>query len=87
MRHGASTAFITLYTKTTGYITGASNEIMIKADRFGDATPADVVKGKTFTSASGLKLTGTKEVSGGLQTQTIELELRAHSSTVWYTRG
>lgn len=31
------------------------------ADSFGDATPADVPKGKTFTSASGLKQEGTWE--------------------------
>lgn len=32
---------------------------------FGDATAADVAKGKTFTSASGLKITGTQEASSG----------------------
>ena len=36
-----------------------------KASDFGDAVPSDVVSGKTFTSASGLKLTGTREESGG----------------------
>ena len=31
-----------------------------RADNFGDATAADVASGKTFTSAAGLKVTGTK---------------------------
>ena len=31
----------------------------------GDATAADVAKGKTFTSAAGLKVTGTMEAGGG----------------------
>ena len=33
---------------------------------FGDASTADVVKGKTFTSSNGLKITGTHECSDGL---------------------
>lgn len=32
---------------------------------FGDATAADVAKGKTFTSTAGLKVTGTMEAGGG----------------------
>ena len=32
---------------------------------FGDAAPEDVSKGKTFTSASGMKVTGTKEETSG----------------------
>lgn len=35
---------------------------------FGDATAADVVAGKTFTSAAGLKVTGTHECTGGIDT-------------------
>ena len=35
---------------------------------FGDATAADVVAGKTFTSAAGLKVTGTHECAGGIDT-------------------
>lgn len=34
------------------------------AEAFGDATIDDVAKGKTFTSANGVKLTGTMESSG-----------------------
>ena len=36
-----------------------------KKSSFGDATAADVAKGKTFTSAAGLKVTGTREDSAG----------------------
>ena len=35
---------------------------------FGDATAADVVSGKTFTSTAGLKVTGTHECSGSMDT-------------------
>lgn len=41
---------------------------------FGDATAADVVAGKTFTSSAGLKVTGTATISGStptLQTKSI----------------
>ena len=37
-------------------------------EKLGDATTADVAKGKTFTSASGLKVTGTHICSGGIDT-------------------
>ena len=40
---------------------GSGISIDAKASEFGDATPEDVAKGKTFTSASGLKVTGTLE--------------------------
>lgn len=35
---------------------------------FGDATPADVITGKTFTSASGVKVTGTLSSDVGIDT-------------------
>ena len=38
------------------------------ASNFGNATAADVAKGKTFTSSAGLKLTGTATSSGGEST-------------------
>lgn len=38
---------------------GCSTTVSVGGDRFGDATAADVAKGKTFTSAAGLKVTGT----------------------------
>ena len=37
---------------------------VVNSSAYGDAKPEDVAKGKTFTSANGLKLTGTME-SGG----------------------
>lgn len=54
--------------KSNGTITASA-----KASLFGDATPADVASGKTFTSSSGLKLTGTASSgssSGGLTMKT-----------------
>ena len=47
------------------YIVENTLSLTAKASDFGDAVPSDVVSGKTFTSASGLKLTGTREGSGG----------------------
>ena len=38
---------------------GGKVKIIIAGAELGDATPADVAKGKTFTSGSGLKQTGT----------------------------
>ena len=38
--------------------TGARNVSVIQASDFGDAEPADVLSGKTFTSSSGLKIEG-----------------------------
>ena len=40
---------------------GANVTMVVSGDAFGDATPADVAKGKTFTSQNGIKLVGTKE--------------------------
>ena len=40
---------------------GANVTMVMSGDAFGDATPADVTKGKTFTSQNGIKLVGTKE--------------------------
>lgn len=47
-----------------------STKIIHMVDRsvFGDATAADVAKGKTFTSTSGLKVTGSLVSSGGIDT-------------------
>ena len=44
------------------YLIRPSVEVALYAElgRFGDATDADVASGKTFTSSSGLKVTGTK---------------------------
>ena len=48
--------FIRPTEQTLGYIPEAK-----AASILGDATPSDVAKGKTFTSGSGVKQTGTKE--------------------------
>ena len=40
---------------------GGKVKIIIAGTELGDATPSDVAKGKTFTSGSGVKQTGTKE--------------------------
>ena len=44
------------------YLPATNTAVMAK---LGDATPADVVAGKTFTSASGFKITGTASGGGG----------------------
>ena len=41
-------------------------------EKLGDATAADVVEGKTFTSSAGLKVTGTHICSGGGTTPTLQ---------------
>ena len=41
-------------------------------DKFGDATAADVAAGKTFTSSSGVKVTGTADFSTGAQCEIIK---------------
>ena len=48
---------------------------MLDSNNFGDATAADVIKGKTFTSENGLKITGTYEPT------TTEPTLQAKSVT------
>lgn len=44
---------------------GKSCSLRTKAENLGDATAEDVAEGKTFTSAAGLKVTGTHVCSGG----------------------
>lgn len=46
-------------TKNVAIDKGGKVKIIIAGAELGDATPADVAKGKTFTSGSGLKQTGT----------------------------
>lgn len=50
------------------YRAGTTQAFMAPASFFGDATASDVAQGKTFTSATGLKVTGTHVCSGGLDT-------------------
>lgn len=46
--------------------------VNVKRTEFGDATAADVAKGKTFTSSAGLKVTGTAKVTTPtLQSKTV----------------
>lgn len=48
--------------------------VSVRATAFGNASPADVAKGKTFTSASGLKVEGTyeaKSTTPNLQTKSV----------------
>lgn len=47
---------------------GAEVAVVTPYENFGDATAADVAKGKKFTSAAGLMVTGTHECEGGLDT-------------------
>ena len=62
------------------YISPSTGGVYLQAPfaDFGDAAAADVAKGKTFTSAAGLKAVGTKEESGGgtsnVQTCTVKLD-------------
>lgn len=51
---------------------GTVYSIAMSASNFGDATAADVVAGKTFTSASGLKVTGTHQCSSGSSSPTLQ---------------
>ena len=52
---------------------GGNDRVLLKkdtffyasADKFGDAAAENVLKGKTFTSAAGLSVTGTMETQGG----------------------
>lgn len=51
---------------------GSYAEVFVKKGEFGDATASDVAEGKTFTSAAGLKVTGTHVCSGGGTTPTLQ---------------
>lgn len=51
---------------------GAIVDSYISSSTFGDATAADVAEGKTFTSSSGLKVTGTHVCSSGGTTPTLQ---------------
>ena len=53
----------------------SKSSVLLDSNNFGDATAADVIKGKTFTSENGLKITGTYEPT------TTEPTLQAKSVT------
>lgn len=56
-------------------------ELYVNADDFGNATAADVAKGKTFTSAAGLKVVGTAE---GSSTRPVNIAIKNTDFTeVW----
>lgn len=63
-------AILTGYTRSGDVLLrdGYTTDLFIPAETFGDATESDVVSGKTFTSVTGLKLTGTHVCSGGIDT-------------------
>lgn len=53
-------------------LSGSEVYILAPVEKFGDATAEDVAQGKTFTSSSGLKVTGTHVCSGGGTTPTLQ---------------
>lgn len=54
-----------IFTEPVMFSEHSSIELTAGYYRFGDATAADVVKGKTFTSSAGLMVEGTMDASGG----------------------
>ena len=54
------------------YRKGATVSTYVSGGSLGDAKASDVVAGKTFTSSSGLKVTGTHSCSGGSTTPTLQ---------------
>lgn len=52
------------FDEAIAFLKGKKIEVNVSAATFGDATAADVAKGKTFTSSTGLKVTGTYEPTG-----------------------
>ena len=70
------------FSQRNAYENGATIRFSSDGAYFGDATAADVAKGKTFTSASGLKLAGTLENDNFYST---EVTLASDYSTQAYT--
>lgn len=60
---------------------GAIVDSYISSSTFGDATAADVAEGKTFTSSSGLKVTGTHVCSSGGTTPTLQTKTATPSTS------
>lgn len=54
------------------YRKGATVSTYVSGGSLGDAKASDVVAGKTFTSSSGLKVTGTHQCSSGSTTPTLQ---------------
>jgi len=75
---------------TSDYLvrSGGYTRIEIPAENFGDATAVDVASGKTFTSAAGLKVTGTMVADGWEKVQfMLEGSGEASLSTDIYGNG
>ena len=60
-----ATGTIHTFEKDMLFKQGSELVIWVDDSNFGNAKPEDVAQGKTFTSASGLKITGTATSSGG----------------------
>lgn len=56
------------YTYSTRYLMKSGSMLNTNSSEFGDATAEDVAAGKTFTSAAGLKVTGTHECASSSPT-------------------
>lgn len=65
--------------------TGVICSVTVPASDFGDATAADVVSGKTFTSAEGLKVTGTGSASSAPVTEDVTVEATSVAGLVTFT--
>ena len=64
------------YTQDGGYLAKGSPVILeTESTNFGNATPADVAAGKSFTSAGGIWLTGTAQMSPQPETVTISTQV------------
>ena len=62
------------YTQDGGYLAKGSPVILeTESTNFGNATPADVAAGKSFTSAGGIWLTGTAQGGGEPQPETVTI--------------
>lgn len=75
LESGGGKGISAIYSFPDDYLmrSGAEVSLNIKPDKLGDATPDDVVEGKTFTSSSGRLITGTAKISK-IATGTITLE-------------
>lgn len=63
---------------------GSKIETIVPYEEFGDATAEDVTEGKIFTSASGFKVRGTKNVPSRTETWTLTLEDGSTTTKVVY---
>lgn len=52
------------------YMDGSYSYVVVKPEKYGNATAADVASGKTFTSAAGIKVTGTKQPQASYSSST-----------------